>query len=47
VFLVLPGIAQRGKPCLKRAEAILQIAIEALQFLGAADSGEAQRAASG
>src|SRR5689334_6657626 len=34
VLLVLPRIAERGKTGLKRAHPILQVAIEALEFLG-------------
>jgi hypothetical protein len=34
VLVILPGIAQGGKPGLERGHRVLEVAVESLQFLG-------------
>ena len=34
VFLVLPGVAERGKTSMEHAHSIFEVAVEALQLLG-------------
>ena len=36
VLLILPGVAQRGKPGLQQRDPVLKILVEPLQFFGEA-----------